>query len=238
MALFSSFSSNETLAGRFDASLGGAVPERTRREKGEEGAMRRCLVSGEQRAKADLIRFVVGPENTLIPDIAEKLPGRGLWILADRATIDEAIRKNLFTKAARHKVKIEEGLTDKAASLLAKRCLDLLGLAKGAGCVVYGQPQVEAALGNGSLDTVLLAADAGRDVTKKLAHANLLKCALTRDQLGDALGRAQCVAAGLRSHPLSEKLKTEIKRWQGVKAPASDSSEAVPDSSNRACEEK
>ena len=180
--------------------------------------MRRCLASGEVKAKEQMIRFVVGPDFMVVPDVAGKLPGRGLWVSADRAALSLAISKNSFSRAAKMKVAVPAGLLDQVEGLLAKRCLDLLGLAKSAGIVVTGQPQIEHALANGELSYILMAADAGRDCRKKLSRARLAASGFAREALGAALGHEHLAAVGVRPHPLAEKLEKECARWQGVRA--------------------
>jgi predicted RNA-binding protein YlxR (DUF448 family) len=166
--------------------------------------------------KGDMIRFVVDPARYVVPDIAAKLPGRGLWVSANRDALQNATAKNLFSRAAKTSVKADADLPLHVAALLARRCLDLLGLARGAGLVVTGQPQVEAALKAGKLAYVLMAADAGGDVLKKLKHAPCITSGFDRLALGQALGREHLVALGLMPHALTEKLRAELARWAGV----------------------
>lgn len=179
---------------------------------------RRCLVEGKLCSKTKLIRFVLDPENNVIPDLAERLPGRGMWVTASLEALQNAVRKNLFSKAAKTSAKVDKNLPEQVEALLRRRCLDILGLARGAGLVITGQPQVEQAQKARDLSFVLVAADAGSDGTKKLHHSTIINCALTRTQLGDALGRDQLVYIGLKPHSLSEKLLVELTRWQGMNA--------------------
>src|SRR6202050_2264838 len=104
-----------------------APEERSPRANANE---RRCLVTGEMLPKDELIRFVVAPDCSIVPDLAQNLPGRGLWVTASRTMIATAAHKNLFAKAAKTSVKAGEDLADTVAQLLHKRCLDFLGLAK------------------------------------------------------------------------------------------------------------
>ncbi|MGE4352317.1 MAG: RNA-binding protein [Bdellovibrionales bacterium] len=177
---------------------------------------RRCLVCKEDKPKSELIRFVLGPDRRVVPDLAERLPGRGLWVSADQAALSEAISKNLFSRAAKTKAFLPDNLLAQVETLLAKRCLDLLGLARGAGVVVTGQPQVEQALSKGVLAFVLFAKDAGRDCRKKLSQAQAVHAGFSRDELGAALGYEHLAAIGLKPHALTQKLKKECARWQGV----------------------
>ena len=107
---------------------------------------RRCIVTGEVRDRDDLVRFVVGPADNVVPDIAHELPGRGLWITASREAVDTALAKNRFAWAARRKVNVDRALADQVEALLARRCLELLGLSRRAGKVVVGFEKVRAAL--------------------------------------------------------------------------------------------
>src|ERR1700750_2449388 len=87
-------------------------------ETPETGPNRRCIASGESRPIAQLVRFVVGPEDTIFPDVDQRLPGRGLWLSADRAMIETATSKRLFSKAARQNVHVAADLADTVADLL------------------------------------------------------------------------------------------------------------------------
>ena len=104
---------------------------------------RKCLVTGAVKPKTEMIRFVLGPDRRVVPDLAERLPGRGMWISAEADAIKQAIKKNLFTHAAKNKADCPPDLYEQVLSLLARRCLEFVGLARGAGQAVVGQAQVE-----------------------------------------------------------------------------------------------
>lgn len=189
-------------------------------------SQRRCLVSGGVKTKSDLVRFVLGPDGQIVPDIAERLPGRGLWVSADRLMIEEASRKNLFARAAKAQTQVPADLPDMVERLLARRCLELLGLARAAGAVVMREPMVLEALGGGVLFGLLLASDAGGDIRKKTSRANILSNTFTREELGAAVGRPEAAVLGLRVHPLCEKLQTELARLHGVRVVSSHSTDS------------
>src|SRR5262249_22466331 len=132
-------------------------PARENSPAREGHAERRCLVTGEVLPKEALIRFVIGPDASVVPDLAHGLPGRGLWLKAGRAFIDTAVQKNLFARAAKAQARPAADLADQVERLMRKRCLDFIGLARGAGIAVLGQPQVEAALKAGKIGLLLLA---------------------------------------------------------------------------------
>jgi uncharacterized protein len=174
------------------------------------GEDRRCLSTGESLSKDELIRFVIGPSDAVVPDLAHNLPGRGLWVKADYQAINLAVKKGLFAKAAKASAKADPDLADQVIKLLRARCLSFTGLAKGAGIAVLGEAQVETALRAQKLGLLLLADDAKSELDRRQA---IPECHLfTRDELGAALGYAQIVYAGLKPHGLTKRLLAEIHR--------------------------
>ncbi|MDX2027566.1 MAG: RNA-binding protein [Alphaproteobacteria bacterium] len=183
----------------------------------ESEKTRRCLVTGEVLPKAELIRFVADPLNMIVPDLAQNLPGRGLWVSASREAIVTAVQKNLFAKAAKDSVQAAPDLADQVAQLLRKRCLEFLGLARRAGIAVLGQAQVEEALKKNKLALLLLADDASQPLVNKNSVPEIRW--LTRNELGAALGHDQIVYAGLKPHALAGKLESELARLEKLAAP-------------------
>ncbi len=181
--------------------------------------LRRCLVSGEQKPKNELLRFVVGPGETVVFDVAERLPGRGLWLKAERDMIDTAASKRLFSKAARQSVMTPDDLVTLVAAGLKRRCLDRLGLARRAGLVAVGFEKVRAQVGTGQTVLILEAADGAADGRRKimgLAPDALVIDAFTGEELGQALGRDHAVHVSLRADRLTDTLMVEAKRYTGV----------------------
>ena len=112
------------------------------RIKDNDQPERRCIVTGEVQPKAGLIRFVAGPDGQVVPDLAEKLPGRGIWVSADRAAIDKAAAKGLFSRAAKAPVKAPVGLDDLVEAGVARRLVELVSLARKSGRAVAGFEKV------------------------------------------------------------------------------------------------
>lgn len=178
---------------------------------------RRCLVLGELLPKNELIRFVVSPDNCVVADLAQNLPGRGLWVTATREAITEAAKKNLFSRAAKTSLKINPDLADQVEQLLRKRCLDFLGLSRRAGIAVLGQPQVEGELKSGRLGLLLLAPDAGSDLSSFRATKDVqMTRYFTRNELGAALGHDQLVYLGLKPHSLTKKLQAAVTQLEKI----------------------
>jgi uncharacterized protein len=202
----------------------------TMRSKAKGGATqrarpRRCAVSRERRARADMIRFVVDPEGRVAVDILGRLPGRGLWLSADRDVVNRAVARNMFARALARSaagvpVRADPELGRRVEERLAARCLDLIGLARRAGQVVTGHDQVEAALRAGRVALLLAARDgaaAGRRRLRALAPELPLLCGFDRGELGGALGRDEVVHAALLPGGLARRLLEEAARLEGFR---------------------
>lgn len=187
----------------------------------EAAAERRCLATGAVLPRRALLRFVVSPDGEIVPDVAEKLPGRGLWISASPAAITEAVRKNLFAKAAGAKVRAAPDLAAQVAQLLRRDLQQKLGLAKRAGMIVAGFNQVEPELARGALQALFIATDAGADGAAKLARLSPALSPLRLLQSveqGQALGQDQLVYLGLRFHPLTGRVLAAAARFSAFAA--------------------
>ena len=110
---------------------------------------RRCIYTRETSSREMLIRFAVSPDGVVVPDLEEKLPGRGLWLTARGDIIRRACAENSFSKAARRNITVPADLPVRLAALLNRRCLDLIGLARRSGAAVAGFEKVRAALDAG-----------------------------------------------------------------------------------------
>lgn len=186
-----------------------------------DGNPRRCLVTRAPQPREGLVRFVVGPDGTVVPDIAERLPGRGLWLTARRDIVQTACAKGAFKRAARRSVKVSDGLDRQVEDLLARRCIELIGLARRAGLVTAGYEKVRAALSAGRLALLLAPLDtAGRDAAElaERARGTARRAVLTRAELGAAVGREDAVHVALAAAPLTERIERELSRLAGFRS--------------------
>ena len=182
--------------------------------------VRRCIVSGERFKQDKLIRFVLDPEARVTPDLRAKLPGRGMWVRADRASVDLAVRKSLFAKAMRGKAVADEALADRLEHLLAERCVDLLSLARRAGQAIAGFEKVRSALMEADSVVFVTAGDGAEDGRNKLmnrAGSIPVVDVLARRELAHAFGRADCVHAVLKQGGLAEQFLVETGRLSGFR---------------------
>ncbi len=185
----------------------------------EDGPERKCIATGEVQPKFGLIRFVIGPEGQIAPDLAEKLPGRGIWVSADRAALDKAAGKGLFARAAKQPVQVPEGLTDWVESLLAQRVVNLISLARKGGRAVSGYEKVKDILAKEEAEVLIQASDGSERGKSKLStpHYGSFIGWLTADELGQAFGRQTTIHAALSAGGLTQRVVDEAARLKGLR---------------------
>ncbi|AZL59246.1 RNA-binding protein [Tabrizicola piscis] len=195
------------------------------REKDQDEPERKCIATGESQPKAGLIRFCVGPDGMIVPDIMGKLPGRGIYVAADRAALALAAKKNLFSRAARQAVKVPDNLPELVEQLVRKRVIDTLSLARKAGDAVMGYEKVKDWLAKGTAATLIQASD-GSERGKTKLHApegkNGFIGVLTAGEIGLAFGRERAIHAALAAGGLRTRVVEEAAKLAGLRAGGQD----------------
>lgn len=188
---------------------------KTMKDEGE----RRCIVSRETQPRHGLIRFVVSPDGLLAPDLAEKLPGRGIWVSADRAALEEAVKKKLFSKVARRDVTLHDNFVEFVEAGLADRVVHLVSLARKAGGAVCGFEKVKSWLAEERARVLLQASDGSERGKGKLwtPEGGRWFGHLTSSELGLAFGRESVIHGALAGGGLSQRVVEEAQRLKGVR---------------------
>ncbi len=178
------------------------------------------MVTGETGDKALLVRFALSPDGRVVPDIAERLPGRGAWVAARRDAVVTAATKGLFARGFKGRALADAALADQVEALLETRCLELLGLAKRAGQAAAGFDKAQALLASGEAAYLLQAADGAPDGLRRLKRAAPDVAVLTcfdAAQLGAALGRDMAVHVALKPGGLATALRRDVERLRGFR---------------------
>lgn len=192
---------------------GGASKDRS------DGPERKCISTGEVQPKFGLVRFVIGPEQQVVPDIMGKLPGRGIYVAADRDAIELAVKKKLFTRAAKEQVIVPDGLADEVEKQLARRVVELISLQRKGGRAVAGYEKVKSWLQSEEAEVLIQASDGSGRGKSKLStpHYGHYIGWLTADELGLAFGRQTVIHGALASGGLTLRVVEEAQRLKGVR---------------------
>ncbi|WP_430449829.1 RNA-binding protein [Rhodophyticola sp.] len=189
------------------------------RTKIRDEAERRCIATGETQPKGGLIRFVVGPEGQVVPDVLERLPGRGIWVSADRAALELAVKKNLFSRGAKMQVTVPADLLDQTETVLTRRLTDLIALSRKGGYAVAGFEKVKSWLAEGRAKVLLQASDGSERGKSKLwtpEGGRFFGC-LTATELGLAFGRQSVIHGALAAGGLTARVVEEAAKLQGLR---------------------
>jgi uncharacterized protein len=191
------------------------------------GPERSCVVTRRTHAPDDLIRFVLGPDHAVVPDLKRKLPGRGVWVGLSKAVVAEAVKKQLFSRGLRDKAVASPDLPELIEDLLRRDAAQGLALANKAGLVVAGFAKVEAAIGAGKIAALVHARDAAADGKRKLRQALRRRFGaqtaselqappefeiLTTDEMDSALGRSNVVHVALGLGPAAKVFLASARR--------------------------
>ena len=196
----------------------------------DSGPVRTCAVTREKHAPEALVRFALSPQGEIVPDIRCKLPGRGVWILAQADIVAQALKRGSFARGFKTKVVPSAGLAQLVDALLEKDALQSLSIANKSGVVVTGFAKVEAAATGEALAALVHASDGGVDGIRKLAQALRRR----RDnlpmpveinifdslQLDLALGRTNVIHAALKDKAASAAFLARARRLAIYRAPA------------------
>jgi hypothetical protein len=189
----------------------------------ETDSERTCIVTRQIRAPSEMLRFVIGPDESVVPDLKRNLPGRGVWVTAQKPIVAEAVKRQAFAKSFKAKARAAATLADDVDRLLEQGALQSLSICNKAGLVSTGSAKVEKAIASAPVAAMVHATDGGPDGIRKIGQA------LTRTygeaavavpriilfasgQLDLALGRSNVIHAALKSGAASKAFLERCRR--------------------------
>ena len=190
------------------------------RHKDRQVVERKCLATGEVRPTTDMIRFVVDPDHNVVVDVLGKLPGRGMWVTAERDAVLNVVKKGLFSRAAKQKTSCPEGLDDLVERKLVGRIQDLLALSRKSGSAVAGFEKVKSWLDQEKARVLIQASDGsgrGKGKLKSPEGKGTFIGSLTANELGLAFGRENVIHCALASGGLTKLVVEEAAKLKGFR---------------------
>jgi len=185
------------------------------------------VARNEVRDPAQMIRFVLGPENVVYPDILGKLPGRGTWVSATREDLDMAMNKGGFKRGFKGNAKLPEDLAAQVEAGLRKQVLSMIGMAKKSGKLFIGFDQVMTAARSDALGWRIEASDGaegsrGKIRTLSKAVAREVELAMPRvigcfhsAELGAVIGRDAIIHCAVPHGRIAKSLGMTTRRLSG-----------------------
>jgi len=212
---------------------------RSEREREAEGSLRLCAATRSGLPPEKLIRFVAAPSGEIVPDLARRLPGRGVWIACDKAIVAKAVKANIFAKSLKRQVTVAADLAERVEGLLVQRALEALAMANKAGLVTAGFAQAEALIESGSAAALLHGAGAAQGGREKLDRKFVaaareegprprIVTGLSIEQLSLAMGRSNVVHAALKPGGATERFLSETERMERYRSGSNASGIACP----------
>jgi len=183
----------------------------------EQGPLRRCIVTRARQSPETMIRFVVGPERRIVPDLRANLPGRGLWLSARRDVLETALARKAFARAARAEVLIPADLPAIIEAALTRRVIEILGLTRRAGHAVSGFAKAREWLVADRAVLIVQASDGSTEERTRLLNGRAVPviAPLPAQALGRIFGRDHAVHVAVSAGRLATMLRIENERLAG-----------------------
>ncbi len=187
-------------------------------EEPETGPLRRCLATREQVTREQALRFVVGPDAKLLFDVTATLPGRGLWLSAKADVIALALKRGVFSRAAKQRVDVPADLAGMVEALLLRRISELLGLARRGGGAISGFEKAREWLVQGKAGLVVQANDGSIEERARFIGGREISVVspLNAAGLGRVFGREHAVHVVIAPGKLAKMIEVDANRLAGV----------------------
>jgi uncharacterized protein len=191
----------------------------------DSAPVRTCIVERARKERPFLLRFVLSPQDGVVPDIKANLPGRGVWVTAEKEIVSEAVRRRAFQRAFRKPVLVAEDLPLQVEQLFKRSALERLSICNKAGLVVAGFTKAEEALNRREIVCLLHASDAAEGGKAKLDrkfaalysgkdHIAPKNC-FTSAEISLAMGSANVIHAGVKDGGAARAFIEALDRLSG-----------------------
>ncbi|MFO0997991.1 MAG: DUF448 domain-containing protein [Alphaproteobacteria bacterium] len=175
-------------------------------------------MTGQSRSKAELVRFVLGPDGDVVPDLAGSLPGRGAWVTADRRMLERASKAAAFNRAFEASAKVPTDLAGTVERCLVARCLDRLRLARRAGAVAVGAMAVERWLRAERVAILLVAPGTGNRRRDPASDEKpRVVTVLSAEELGSVFGWSNVARLAVAPGGFAEGIAVDLHRLAGFR---------------------
>ncbi|MFL2798946.1 MAG: RNA-binding protein [Paracoccaceae bacterium] len=186
----------------------------------KKNIQKRCISTGTLMNTRSMVRFVVGPDGNVVPDVFYKLPGKGIWVGSKKKSLETAIKQNLFSSSICRPVEVDQNLTGTVEVFIIRKLTNLISIARKAKQAVFGFEKVRSQLELKNARLLIQASDGSSREKSRLrppAGKNSLINCLTMNELGLAFGRENVIHATIMNGGLYKEISLEALRIEGIR---------------------
>ena len=168
--------------------------------------------------KDDFIKISLSPDNKLIPDLSDKLPGKSVWLPADKALIVDILRKeDLKTYFGVSKI-FSSDLVSLIEMVLRKRILSSISMTKKSGVLVIGLDAIKTQLIQ-KRHCLILVAIGAKSVADKFFFtsktASIFENMLEQKDLEKSTGKYNVKYVGIFSKNFKKTIQEDLNKLKG-----------------------
>ena len=168
--------------------------------------------------KDDFIKISLSPDNKLIPDLCDKLPGKSVWLPADKALIIEILKKeDLKTYFGVSKILARE-LVSLIEILLRKKILSSVSMTKKSGVLAIGLDAIKTQLVQNRHCLILVAMGAKRLAEKSFFasdNVSIFESLLEQRDLEKSTGKNNVKYVGIFSKNFKKTIQVDLNKLKG-----------------------
>ena len=165
-----------------------------------------------------MLRFVLSPERILVPDILNKLPGRGAYTCMAKSCLKAAADKKQFSRSFKEEVRDADaaGLISQVTVRMEERIASYISLANKAGKVISGTDMVSDKMKNHTPGLLFIASDISVDIGLKVKgqadRSGVEYCCFDKEKLGALIGKGLRGVVAIEMSGFVKPLKQEIAK--------------------------
>ena len=182
----------------------------------------KCLVTRQNIDESDLIRFVIDPENNLVADIDQVLPGTGYWVQANREAVSKAIENKVFNETINKKIRIDSNLIQSIENRIRNNIIQQISLSRKAGKAIFGFEKIKSVSPTHLIQLIIQATDGSIKEKTRLQNKcrpQIIDTCLNGSELGKPFGRDRVVHCAILKSTFVQKIIFNANRLKNLKNP-------------------
>ena len=175
-----------------------------------------CSVTKKMYPSENMIRFVLFPDNKYTIDLNYEFQGKEFFIFASKSTL---ARIKDFVGDIYEKEPQVENLVTRIDSIIVKRIVSLIALARKSGNLIFGFERVKMALKSGDSDILFHANNGSPKELKRIKPRSvrlILVSLFSSSELGKVFNRDNVAHSCVLKGGLAKSLILDVKKLEGI----------------------